>query len=913
MKTPPSPITFQALALIAAFAFSSAVTAAEIQTSWSGKAGNQWSNKDNWTIPLTPNNTPSDSFGVIFDSSKDNPIAEVTSDTVIDSLEIRGGGIAVKNSDFKVLHDARNSGSISLLSDFSQGPSGEHLYSTFEILGSFAPFTPRRIQPFGSLTIHAIASSLNKSTATFVADSSREASGSIIGKYSIIAEGPGAEAILRVKGSKLTAIVGNSSLEMQGAGSRIFGGSSFDPGIDLSSNRGSLTLSRGASLHSTTSFTNGSDFISDSMKFTLRDGGRFSADKNFYNAGIVDLQSADGVNELNAVEFLNIHTITASSSQSGGNRMVFSGPGRNAGAITLSGPGTSAAFGGKLINSQSSNELLGRLVVNDRATLRAQSLQNSGTLEINKSTLWFEQGISQVDGILGQGTYALTNAELRFGGDLIHTLGPGVSITLDGYSMFSRMDSDAKSLDLKQNAGSLTLSTTASLASTGAFLNAVERETSSQPQPAKLAIRNGATFSTGANLMNFGTVELASTGGKLSKLNVGADFWNYAAFRATSLRLSGGNAINIAGDLVNHGAFEMLNLDPGLAGTSQTLTAARVTNYKTFALAGDGTAAIVNGHFDNSQDSTLTLDDGATLTVASLGNTGTIEILGGASAETRLTVSGGIENLVNGSLDYGTIRVAASPLEKATLNINGSIRAIGAKSTIILDGANARITNSASQSSALGGLSRVDGTLRLAGQSLSPAQGPFVLGNTGTLALGAGGFLRMGSQHTAQFLGDLFMHETGTISYINGFTLGEDSTANLALAYVNDGKIFFDAPSISGSGTVHLDGDLLLTLEGPIPQFAVQEMITLMRATSVTGAFDNVADMGFVDLTSGGSVIGKFQLDYRGSEVVLLNYTPIPEPGTSALCGLALLLLFHSRVRAAGRTTRDPGRRSSSL
>ena len=108
--------------------------------------------------------------------------------------------------------------------------------------------------------------------------------------------------------------------------------------------------------------------------------------------------------------------------------------------------------------------------------------------------------------------------------------------------------------------------------------------------------------------------------------------------------------------------------------------------------------------------------------------------------------------------------------------------------------------------------------------------------------------------------------------------------------------------TIGGLGTVTLGGELKLTqfngyTPSPSGAFVIVDSIF---SNGITGSFSNVADGERLFTTDGsGSWLVQYGTSHAHSDVVITDYRPVPEPGTSALLGmLGAVLLSRHRNRA---------------
>ncbi len=197
-----------------------------------------------------------------------------------------------------------------------------------------------------------------------------------------------------------------------------------------------------------------------------------------------------------------------------------------------------------------------------------------------------------------------------------------------------------------------------------------------------------------------------------------------------------------------------------------------------------------------------------------------------------------------------------------------------------------------------GGYSDAGGTLALGGGSVTfPSQASLPTGRlvgNGTVTattLTVGGTV---APATAQ--------GAGLLSVTGNMTFLPSSALNIEIGGLAAGSQY---DQVAVSGTADLGGTLDLNLAGGFQTtITPQETFVILTSTSLLGSFTNVASGSSLS-TMGG--FGSFTVNYGPSsafgvdDVVLSNFTPVPEPSTYAQMGLGAAALFAARRLWASR------------
>ncbi len=730
------------------------------------------------------------------------------------------------------------------------------------------------------------------------------------------------DALLQFTGtSSIQAIGAGTTLALDGAQARVALSSSPASNsalTGLSSNAGALTLLNGASVTTIGVGLSNTGVVSvDGGLDAGGGGGSLSLGGSLTNNAGATLAIGNGG--------LTASSTVAATSLSNSGTVSLDGNGAAHGALTLAGGLTNSgtvnvdnSFGGEVggsiatlggaLNNDSGTLNIGNAGLGASTKVTAAGLSNTGgTIEITGNTTpgttdQASLAVAASAPATSPGNISLAgDALLQFTGtSSIQAIGAGTTLALDGaqarVALSSSPASNSALTGLSSNAGALTLLNGASVTTIGVGLS----NTGVVSVDGGLdAGGGGGSLSLGGSLTNNAGATLAIGNGGLTASSTVA---------ATSLSNSGtvsldGNgaahgALTLAGGLTNSGTVNVDNSFGGEVGGSIATLGGALNN-------DSGTLNIGNAGLGASTK----------VTAAGLSNTGgTIEITG---------------NTTPGTTDQASLAVAASAPATSPGNISlagdallqftgtSSIQAIGAGTTLALDGAQARVALSSSpaSNSALTGLSSNTGALTLLNGASVTTIG-VGLSNTGVVSVdggldagGGGGSLSLG--------GSLTNNAGATLAIGNGGLTASSTVAATSLS--NSGTVSLDgngaahgaltlAGGLTNSGTVNVDnsfggevGGSIATLGGALNN----DSGTLNIGNAGLGASTKVTAAGLSNTGGTIEITGNTTPGTTDqASLAVAASAPATSPGNISLAGDALLQFTGtSSIQAIGAGT----------
>lgn len=648
---------------------------------------------------------------------------------------------------------------------------------------------------------------------------------------------------------------------------------------------------------------------------TLTDGVHF----NFAGESTIDVAANTQIVLNGSAGPAGLATINGTVTTTGAGRFVFAG-GQLApvGSATLAGNGFLWSGGSIVGNPGETLTLSGNATFDGPGFLELAS--NGGTLAIGGTTT-FRTGTLRLLNQTGVGRNTL---RVNPGGvlDATETVAVGASGNNGGAVGLV----DVRGTLRKSGIGTLTLNNGVNYSFAGG--SAIDVSVDSQIVVLGPASVTGTVTTTGAGGFNLaggslapvGSATLAGngflwsggmiTGGSTDTLTLGGS----ATFDAAGdLNLSGnGTTLVIAGTTTFRSGTLRLWRDADNAQRVLRVAAGGVldateTTAVSFTTSGSGPLGLMDvlGTLRKSGIGTLTLDDGVVYDIS-----GTTEVTSGGM------VFAGSTNLLSHTgttLTKGTWLVS-----NGTLDFNGrQVQTIGANATVAMNGS--------ATFSALNSLTQNNGTLRiLGGHTFTPTAatvntaGLIEVGTGSTFAKGIvvqnNGVLRGGGAVT----GNVTAESGGTIApgtptttgnlTVNGnFALQSGSTLTLKLNGTTAGT---SHDRLTVNGTVDLGDATLLGNVGYSATTGDKLFILVSDGTDpITGMFNGLPDGSQVTLGDYLANLSYFGDSNTlaltgGNDLVLYNFTPVPEPGSALLAATLSMLLggVYRRIRR----TRSP-------
>ncbi|MDB6092897.1 MAG: hypothetical protein JWM32_459 [Verrucomicrobia bacterium] len=565
-------------------------------------------------------------------------------------------------------------------------------------------------------------------------------------------------------------------------------------------------------------------------------------------------------------------------------------------------------------------------------TLAGSVLVNNGTISVSNGTLNLDGGIlnnGSTIGSSGTGTVQLVSSNL-VGNGTLHVQ----NFLLTGGSL-----SGTQAFDGSLNWVATTLGNTGSttITNTGAFTISSGND---HDFNSHTIVNNGTVTWTAGNLRSGsgGSITNNGTWNDSASYQVnnafggsgGTTFANNGTYNKT-----GGTSILANGVLVNNGIINVsagtLTLDGGLLNTGSSLvsTGSGLAQLNSGALSAIGTVNVQNfllngGVLLGSQTFTGSLSWVAT-------DLNTAYTTTADSAAAFIITSGSDHNFSSHTIvNNGTVTWVAGDLrsgnggritnngvwnDASSNQINNAYG--GAGGTAYVNGVTG-VYNKVSGASTMQVPFTNNGYLALQGGSLT-LNSTFT-SSTGHVTLGAGSTLSSGS--ALVFDDGSLVDGSGTLTapsiamsgdFAPGSALSSgvlNVTANLTLLGVSRSAFGLGGTTVGSgydqlavSGTTTLGGDLVIYFRGSFESTVTNGMtFTVLSSTNLAGSFGNIVNGGQLYSADG---LARFTVNYGvgspfgATNVVLSNYTMVPEPSTWALLlsGAGLLALRFRRRR----------------
>src|SRR5579885_296064 len=602
----------------------------------------------------------------------------------------------------------------------------------------------------------------------------------------------------------------------------------------LASNAGTLVLASGAALTTNVALTNTGSIFVDSYYYATTGGSNFAVGGTLTNKGDVYIgyygsNSAATTVSAAAVAnsgFLDLYGGNAAASLS------VTGAFGNSGTVEVDyggNGGSTLKIGGTLTNS--GYFYIGYTSLTKPTLVTAASLANTGYIELMGGAAAATLDITGVaPTTLGGNVYVLGDALFEFGSGAVTGIASGAALTVDGaqarVALSTTPASNSALTGLASNAGTFDLADGAALATTVGLTNtgAVYVDSYYYDQN-----KGGSNFAIGGTLTNKGDVYIGYYGSNSAATTVSAaavtnsGFLDlYSGSAAASLSVTGafgnsgtvevdyggngGSTLKIGGTPTNSGYFYV-----GYTSlTKPTLVSAAAvsnTDYVQIASCTAAVAAKVTGGFGNTGNVSIdtygvggstvtigqaltnsgTLDIGNTsqtkttlVSAASLSDTGSIDLFGGASAGAVLDIAGPAPATVNANQ---TFYIDNALFEFA----NGGLTGIASSGQLALIGGKARVAlaRAPASNSALTGLASNAGTLVLASGAALTTN--VALTNTGSI-----------------FVDSYYYATTGGSNFAVGGTLTNKGDVYIGYYGSNSAATTVSAAAVANSGFLDL-------------------------------------------------------------------------------------------------------------
>lgn len=471
---------------------------------------------------------------------------------------------------------------------------------------------------------------------------------------------------------------------------------------------------------------------------------------------------------------------------------------------------------------------------------------NGGKVDLNRGLLTFQGALTTGDqGILG------LNPELS----------TGRSVSLSGATTVAGGES------LTVNGGSLT---TGSLSSSGTTVVSDGGSLTVKQGPLQVGDGGTASIRSGGVLALEGQDVLVEQGGTLA-FDASSTSLGLSSVRVSAGGTAGysGNAAISGGFLLGAGVHEVGSGGAAFSGTSLMPGASFQIN---------GTASLTNftGGGTISGNAPLVWNGGQ------LTSSGTLDVTASGSAVLSTFSSAGVIHVsAGGAVSGGPSSLYLSGGSRTTVDSGGSL-GVGAGASIELNGG--LLVNNGTQSGLMninyGSLAKGSGTFGTVnvadGGTFSPGNSPGNAHFTGDFTAGAGGSL---------------VFELNQANYVTG-----DGHAD----YLNiDGHLLAEAGTSSGDWfTIRIVSLDFSNNPSPLGDFDSTQSYSFTLASAGEGidGFDpaefRIDSSGFLNPLNGGT----FAVTELGNQL-LLTFTPVPEPGFSALAAGGAILLISRRRR----------------
>ncbi len=361
---------------------------------------------------------------------------------------------------------------------------------------------------------------------------------------------------------------------------------------------------------------------------------------------------------------------------------------------------------------------------------------------------------------------------------------------------------------------------------------------------------------------------------------------------SSSFNIGGNLAENVEGELSQ--SYFAIDSRSGHAATASWAGAQIETIGSGAGLYFKGNNSSVRNSLNNADalanlqtvNGVLSITDGTYATSGDLSNSGYL-VARAEAANATLTVSGSLAQNATSTLTGGYYYLDAGDGRTARIAWAGaSIETIAIDADIDLVGDSA-IINSTTGSNALAALSRNEGRLSIANQTVATTAS---FTNDGNMIVGQNG----------QFITDIDFANTALLDISGGIIAGGDLSLGfnsiITLSFTDNlGTLSFGNIQATGAGI--LDGELLFSSIDLTSYVTSADVLTLFSADSFTGAFTNILSGERIDVGGGGTFLFTISPD----SVTLSDYQPIPEPSTYALlaaAGIAFLVVRRKRKLA---------------